>query len=755
MKRLLLIIAALVVLTASASAAGGSCSAFVAGVCSASVPTGVTSFYFIDYVGGSDANAGNSEAAAWQHMPSCANVTGGSVAALHTPTTGEGWIFKGGVTVDFHCWPANLPWGGASSTPDYVGPDLGWFTGGSWARPIFSGGGSTGYNSNSGTMLGDATHNASWITIDNIEFTGLWWSGTNCQTSAAFCNYVAWHVAGFNVGGSTADGWEIKNIYAHNITHGTWPASNDPSNTSAIFWIPRAPNSSFHNNKVVNTDGSADCCWAIYAGNIYQNYFDGFDNIVFNASSSNNDNGTFFTFHDNTINAMVTTFYPNVSGAAWQATHVYALQTGITPVNNNTGSKGFQVITAGTSGGTEPVWNSLCSTSGATCTDGTVVWENMGPAGAEPHGNCIHVFGTLTSAFKQLIYNNRVNCMDSSGQPTHGNAESVLTEEDGSVVYIFNEVDTNEYQGNGYNIGNFSGGAQGGTINIFDSTAECGLDPSSPNGTANDPGHLCFNVKGATSTTAIVANNNVGFSSNFQGGASVSLPGSWAGTFTSAPRVSKTCGGVPDTIFGGTMFCAPTATLNISEAAPFGPQNSTDSALIGTSTAQSAFCTTISGINAAAGTACLSDTTLGVTLGANNTIVWPARTPIVRPTGGSPWEMGAYEFQAGNPTAATPTFSPVAGTYNSAQSVTISSTSSGAIICYNTTGSPATNGTTGCTTGTLYSSAVSVPSSETLFAVAGGTGFVDSAVGSAVYVIVPVGSISTGNTITTSGFVRH
>lgn len=110
----------------------------------------------------------------------------------------------------------------------------------------------------------------------------------------------------------------------------------------------------------------------------------------------------------------------------------------------------------------------------------------------------------------------------------------------------------------------------------------------------------------------------------------------------------------------------------------------------------------------------------------------------------------AYNFISGNSanfnaatlflpdtgTAATPTFSPGAGTYTGPQSVTITTTSPGAIICYNTTGAPATNGTTGCTTGTLYSGAVTVSTTETLFAVAGGTGYSsDSSVGSAAYTI--------------------
>jgi hypothetical protein len=109
-----------------------------------------------------------------------------------------------------------------------------------------------------------------------------------------------------------------------------------------------------------------------------------------------------------------------------------------------------------------------------------------------------------------------------------------------------------------------------------------------------------------------------------------------------------------------------------------------------------------------------------------------------RPSSGG-WDAGAYEHSSSScPQAIEPSFSPRQGSYIGAQLVTISSTSSGAIICYNTTGAPATNGSTGCTTGTLYSGPVSVATSETLYAVAGGTGFTDSSVGSAIYTITPV-----------------
>jgi len=82
-----------------------------------------------------------------------------------------------------------------------------------------------------------------------------------------------------------------------------------------------------------------------------------------------------------------------------------------------------------------------------------------------------------------------------------------------------------------------------------------------------------------------------------------------------------------------------------------------------------------------------------------------------------------------NGTVATPTFSPVAGSYGPAQTVTISSATSGTTIYYTT------NGTTPTTGSTLYSSPITVSTSETVEALAVKTGYTNSAIGSAAYVI--------------------
>ena len=84
--------------------------------------------------------------------------------------------------------------------------------------------------------------------------------------------------------------------------------------------------------------------------------------------------------------------------------------------------------------------------------------------------------------------------------------------------------------------------------------------------------------------------------------------------------------------------------------------------------------------------------------------------------------------------AATPTFSPVAGTYTSAQSVTISDATSGATIHYTT------NGTTPTTSSTVYSGPITVSTSETIEAIATASGYSTSAVGSTAYTINPAAS---------------
>jgi hypothetical protein len=81
-------------------------------------------------------------------------------------------------------------------------------------------------------------------------------------------------------------------------------------------------------------------------------------------------------------------------------------------------------------------------------------------------------------------------------------------------------------------------------------------------------------------------------------------------------------------------------------------------------------------------------------------------------------------------TVATPTFTPPAGTYTSAQNVTVSTATTGATIRYTTDGS-----TPSSTVGTVYTGPVAISTTTTLKAIAYKSGMNPSAVASALYTI--------------------
>ncbi len=87
-----------------------------------------------------------------------------------------------------------------------------------------------------------------------------------------------------------------------------------------------------------------------------------------------------------------------------------------------------------------------------------------------------------------------------------------------------------------------------------------------------------------------------------------------------------------------------------------------------------------------------------------------------------------YDFEG--PQAGFPAFSPAAGSYATAQSVSISTITSGATIRYTTDGSTPSE-----TAGTIYSGPVNVSSSLTLKAIAYEVGFADSDIASGAYTI--------------------
>ncbi len=168
-----------------------------------------------------------------------------------------------------------------------------------------------------------------------------------------------------------------------------------------------------------------------------------------------------------------------------------------------------------------------------------------------------------------------------------------------------------------------------------------------------------------------------------------------------------------------TINLPAVATPTFSPAA--GVYSSTQSVTISDTTSGATIYYTTNGTTPTTGSTVYS---APITVNATETI-----QAIATGTGYTPSAVASSAYTINLPAAATPTFSPAAGVYASAQSVTISDTTSGATIYYTT------NGTTPTTGSTVYSAPISVNATETIQAIAIATGFSQSAVASGAYTI--------------------
>ena len=273
--------------------------------------------------------------------------------------------------------------------------------------------------------------------------------------------------------------------------------------------------------------------------------------------------------------------------------------------------------------------------------------------------------------------------------------------------------------------------------------------------------NFSFQITGGTSPTAD------GFAFVIQGGLSSAL-GPWGGGLGYGPDGPGGTGGLANSVavkfdlYSNAGEGVDSTGLYINGASPTIPAIDMTSSGVNLHTTDIFNVQmTYDGTNL---TMVITDTTTNVSF----TQIWPINIPAtvggnaayVGFTGGTGGETAIQEItgwtMASNVgVAATPTFSPAAGTYSSAQSVTLSDTTSGASIYYTT------NGSTPTTTSTLYNNvAIPVNSTETIKAIAVATGFTQSAVGSATYTIrapaatptfSPVtGTYSSGQSVTLS-----
>lgn len=183
--------------------------------------------------------------------------------------------------------------------------------------------------------------------------------------------------------------------------------------------------------------------------------------------------------------------------------------------------------------------------------------------------------------------------------------------------------------------------------------------------------------------------------------------------FFAVTRLNPTSAGAAQFVGAGGTVATPTATPGA------GSYTGTQSVVLTSSTSGAVLCYTTNGSTPAATTpgTCSTGTTL-VNGGAVSVAVSETIKVIGTLVGSTNSTVGSYAYTITAPAVvANPTASPAAGSYTSAQSVTLSTVTAGAAICYTLDGSTPTATTPGtCSHGTTYSGAISVPTTTTIIA---------------------------------------
>jgi hypothetical protein len=111
---------------------------------------GFAATYYIDYQNGSDLNSGILKTSAWKLCPGMRGYSGNY---SHSP--GDKFVFKGGAVWPSTAFPLEVTYSGSAGLVDEYTVDASWYSGTSWARPVFDAAGK------------------SYFKIDNIEIRNV------------------------------------------------------------------------------------------------------------------------------------------------------------------------------------------------------------------------------------------------------------------------------------------------------------------------------------------------------------------------------------------------------------------------------------------------------------------------------------------------------------------------------------------------------------------------------------------------------
>lgn len=701
---------------------------------------GITTCYYAAATG-SDTNSGTSESSPFLHAPGMPNFTGSA-----TIGPGVGIILRGGDTWHFGASTSPASGGtwsignnGSSGSPIFMGTDPTWYAGSSWARPILTGdnpvcnAGTLGSNCHSYSggywqqfYVNSCAHNIGssndfiaidglkYIIIDNFEMTGL------CQSA----NGQPSHTDNYFSYGSLQGPIWIMDVYAHGWSHLTFGGPN----------------------------GSDSCTSSNVCQNIY--FLDGGsvvgppgDSALFNVIDASDSD-------------------PVAMGLCQPGTGLYQLG-----------------------------WNVISGTSQCVSSSMHSVHDNLYINFYENgHSNVLESNNTSDQCPLSAVYNNLFYNIESSGGT--GGVFLWPSPPTGCTDAFFNNVSYNIGNLEVFNIG--TSGVPQGTLDVFNNTWQTPVNQAILrctylNGTLNEVNNHYIDDAGSyfigscpgtiTTTAPLLQTNAV---ANADGYTSSTNP-VYAPQSSSAPTVghganaTSYCSALQSSSDALMQAAGTACTSDAAYGVSYDTSNHTAVYPARTTTARpssgawdigayefsgtpTSYSITVSSItgngtvtSSQGGISCTTGTTgtcsaSGLTGTTTMTFTAASGYTLTSVTGctlsGTTCPVSSSAtitatFTA-NSSAAAPTFSPVAGNYYISTSVSLSSATSGATICYTTDGStPTANGAGTCTHGTTYSTAISVTSAETIKAVASKSGFTDSTVSSAAYTITPAIAITT------------
>jgi hypothetical protein len=219
--------------------------------------------YYIDYAGGSDANNGTAKETPWKLAPGMQGClitdenNNNCRARTHATTTGDTFVFKGGVT-----WPAStlsFDWYFGNTTTFTV--DATWYTGEAWSRPIFDAENGVPTASPEGIKAMMRSYGTGH-TVNNIEFKGLaQLDDVGTPTMLQF--------------GTSSDAHaEISNCYFHGWSHGGTATGDSMIILLSDFFDSPDLDTKIHHNVIDGADTTKDMAMAYKgsAGHFYNNY---------------------------------------------------------------------------------------------------------------------------------------------------------------------------------------------------------------------------------------------------------------------------------------------------------------------------------------------------------------------------------------------------------------------------------------------------------------------------------------------------